>query len=278
MIHEKVFAGTATVLGSARTVRFDSGHLTVGPLSYEEALQLVEQLENPMLVAQATGTSGALAAALELVGKGPPGEVAKPAPLDVNRTGRTSNAAPNGAPPRRTAPEPKLDEDTIASLAASNPAPAPKEPKAPKGTKAKTADAPPPATDPVTDNAEPEEEDVFAEGAKQQAEKAAEEAAAGEARKPQNAKKANGTNGAAKHAPADAATDEEELPEALLASRRMKDVLAYLLDVRHMTDVKEIKAECVRLRTRIKFLGDLDDIEGRVDRTLEVMDFGGDRT
>jgi hypothetical protein len=79
-------------------------------------------------------------------------------------------------------------------------------------------------------------------------------------------------NGKAKAAPPPE-EDEEDVADELLNARKLRDVLGYLMD-NGVNDPDDIKAECNRLKDKVPVLQRINDLDSRIDRTLEVMDMG----
>lgn len=68
---------------------------------------------------------------------------------------------------------------------------------------------------------------------------------------------------------------EKPLPEAILNARKLRDVLAFMMD-KGITDPEDLKAECARIKDRVPALQRIADLDSRIDRTLEVMEMGDD--
>lgn len=72
--------------------------------------------------------------------------------------------------------------------------------------------------------------------------------------------------------------DGDGLPEEVVNAKKLRDVLEYLMDAEDITDPKKLKKRCNELKGEIPLLQRIADLDGRVDRTLEVMDSGEDAT
>lgn len=145
-------------------------------------------------------------------------------------------SAPAALPPKTSAPAPTPSKGPP-------PKPAPAAPPPPK----KKAAAPPPE----------EEEEVEEE----------------EAPPPKKGKKAAPVE--EEEVEEEAAADEEEVDPKLISAKKLKDVLAVLMD-QGITDVEDLKAECARLKEVVPVLSRIAELDARIDRTLEVMDMGDD--
>lgn len=181
----------------------------------------------------------------------------------------TKEPEPEPAPaeaPRRGPPMPRVSSEAVAQAAAAAKKPETKKPETTKGgAKPKAEAAPPP---------EPEEEE-------------APEEEAPPPKKPAAAStKANGVNGHAKpaaRAKEEEAPEEEEeedagedIPAAVLEAKKLGDLLNALID-QGITDADDLKKECARLKPRIPLLQRITDLDGRIDRTLEVIERGEDQ-
>lgn len=254
---------------NGRGISFADNTLTISNVTHADALAIVASLGDGPAAAPAPGRTAL--------------------PHDVARTGRTSAAAPNEATkPRAEEPDhahgarrigppmPRVDEAAIASAAATS-TPKPKaEPKPRRAPAAREEDAEveeaapapaartrraAPAPEPDEETPDPaviieDEEDIPHAEAKSLKTNGANGHA-----------KTNGTNGHATHAPAD------EVDPVLVNAKKLKDVLAYLLD-KGITDVDDLKKKCNELKPSVPMLQRITSLDERIDRTLEVMNAG----
>lgn len=242
-------------------------NITFNNLTVDQAEELLK-VGRPIAVA--TGTNATTAVKLEKPAeKTTPKAEEKPAPK-ASAKGKT---APAPEPEPEEEDEDETDEDEDDDTEEEEAPPARKGPPPPKvdASKVKVTPAalpkvgaskakPKPAPEP-----EPEDEDEEVEEDEEEAPPPKKAAASKPAPK-------------AKAKPA-ADEDEEELPDELVNARKIRDVVEWLMDAKDMTDVDDIKAECIRLRDRVPVLQRAgDDLEQRLERTLEVIDMGEAQT
>ena len=176
------------------------------------------------------------------------------APTPVAPLAASVLLAPASAPaPRLSRPAPTVDEGRLATIAAANPAKAPKEAKEPASPRRKKADAEAPV-----------------------------EAAPVAVEAPPPPAPPAPKSGPAVAAPQD---DGEEpvqegagdVPEELVAAKSVRAVLEHLMES-GITDVEELKSECRRIQAHVPVLARIEDLNGRIDRTVAVMDMGAEVT
>ncbi len=218
-------------------------------------------------------------------------------------TGRTPSAAP--APEPAPAPsKPLIDKDKIAGIAAANPAKAPKPEKPaakPRGKKpVDDADMSDEEVDalPTSDVITPAMKEALKSKPATKAKPAPHEPDEDEEEMEENEHgvlqpKGHMEKVYAKHGkdPEPEGDDEEEeapkpkakapaakpaVAKELLEARKLRDVLAYLMDKESLTDHDELKARCAAIKESVPCLQRITDLDSRIDRTLEVMDMGDD--
>ena len=299
MIQEPVFAGYASINGLARRVSFSNNMLTISDVGYEEAAQLVEAIEREFaesetvedlvrdIASKLPQTEGQPPAdrtnhtgrryAADVVSSDP-GVVARREPAATNGAAPHLNGKANGvvgAAKSAADIDPQVGAEAK-EAAASKQAPPPKTEAAPR-TRRRKADAEPESSAEAQEPAaadeemEPNEAGVLVPKGHREKIEAVHGKGAGMPSEddPKPAKRA----GTAAPEVA-AAVDDEELPAQLLGAKKMKDVLAYLMDVQNITDPDELKERVLGMKDRIEFLKNIADIPGRVERTLDVMDVG----
>lgn len=248
------FGGQASIMGK------DLGFLYNGPtlelkitgLTFEEAQRVLAQLESGSAIASTIKDV--------LAGTLTPNKKSDRTDVLVDTEQRAA-----ATPPVETTAKPTLtvDPERMKAIAAASPQKPPKAEKETKKGKGETKKA-------GAETSEPSGETEEASG---ETPPPAESTA-----KPVTSKTANGAaNGAAK--------PKGDVPQALIDARRLRDVITFVVSndkiefgepgtPEREEGVEKLKKRCAELKDVVPCLSRINDLDSRIERTIEVMDMG----
>lgn len=249
--------GQARVMNNIHAVRFEDGVLTIAGLDFERAMGIIQFLEANSTVQ--VPAQDALPPAAHANGA---------AQAQINgRTILPHDTAPTVGGISR--PQPTVDRTKIAALAAGSPAKPPKPEKVEKPKKAKAAEAAPEAEEEMEDNGQgvmvPKGHAARVEAEHGPVDSSPIEDDAEEQEEEKPAAKANGAG--------------PKVSEKIMQAKKLRDVLQFLNEEQQEAGVEDetarkeaVKEKCLAIKDAVPCLARINDLDGRIDRTLVVMD------